>query len=584
MMKRYLSLIITLCMLVLTTTPAYSTLSNEAVFDWVEHKFSDLFPKSVTVKSELTHEGVHYDLRSWSGAWGIRYLGITDGGEIFGFGDFTDSELRSFGYVNDWEDEISSDTYVMETITITSPVDYFSNACTDPVTQFVIPVNINNDGMSDFIVHYWCFAIPNETWGTTVTTPTEDALVVHVSQADGTYMVANEEVFGSNHIGLGGASRKYVRGDINKDGREDFAFAMNYEDGRSGADWNTVTTQPSVLMSTGESGYKVLRLGEPEWGHSVGITNNADGTSEVYFVGFTGVGIQAFRYIDGDFIDVSDTYPADGGEWAYGVRSINDDDGITKYIVVSASVADPDAEVYTILKRGAKLFKRVDGIWTELDAFYYDADFTIDFISWNDDVGTNSVFTVNNERYIIHGFDAWHVMKGGLSGFDNDLIVGKLAAAQDQSGTYIEGEIYDSNDGVPVQMYQFFDTSGDELTLVESPIVNEEIESNFNFFDVKDITGDGYSDIITYAFSRPWELVPRTDEAGKPTIYLNDSNGSLIHININDLPDGRSNQGKQSLVYDVNGDGIVDLLLFGTAAGGSGGDIDIHFLSNYLSL
>lgn len=109
--KTYLSFTILLFLLAITITPVYSasTLPNEAVFNWVEYKFADLFPKSQTVKSELTHDGVHYDLRSWSGAWGTRYLGITDAGEIIGLGDYTDGVLLSFGYIDEWEDAIVAD-------------------------------------------------------------------------------------------------------------------------------------------------------------------------------------------------------------------------------------------------------------------------------------------------------------------------------------------------------------------------------------------------------------------------------------------------------------------------------------------
>ena len=107
--KFYYSLFISLCLLAITITPAFATLPNESVFNWVGYKFPDLFPNSAIVKSELTHEGVHYDLRSWSGSWGTRYLGITDDGEIFGLGDYTENELKSFGYIDDWEDSINAD-------------------------------------------------------------------------------------------------------------------------------------------------------------------------------------------------------------------------------------------------------------------------------------------------------------------------------------------------------------------------------------------------------------------------------------------------------------------------------------------
>jgi len=109
-MKRCLLFIILICLLIITITPAYSSsLPNEAVFNWIEYKFPDLFPRSLTVKEELTHEGVHYDLRHWSGAWGTRYLGITDNGEIIGLGDYTDWVLVSFGDIDDFEDAIISD-------------------------------------------------------------------------------------------------------------------------------------------------------------------------------------------------------------------------------------------------------------------------------------------------------------------------------------------------------------------------------------------------------------------------------------------------------------------------------------------
>ena len=108
--KRCLPFVISLCLLIITTTPVYaSSLPNEAVFNWVQYKYSDLFPKALMVKSELTYEGTHYDLRQWSGAWGTRYLGITDNGEIVGLGDYTNGVLINFGYIDDWAAQIIAD-------------------------------------------------------------------------------------------------------------------------------------------------------------------------------------------------------------------------------------------------------------------------------------------------------------------------------------------------------------------------------------------------------------------------------------------------------------------------------------------
>lgn len=114
---------------------------------------------------------------------------------------------------------------LLQSILIPDALEYYKDQCATPTVQFVIPVRLNNDSLQDFIVHYWCGQpLP---WGREVKTATPDALVAQVSQPDGTYKVSNELIFGSKYYGLGGASRKYVRGDINGDGRDDFAFAMN---------------------------------------------------------------------------------------------------------------------------------------------------------------------------------------------------------------------------------------------------------------------------------------------------------------------------------------------------------------------
>jgi hypothetical protein len=156
---------------------------------------------------------------------------------------------------------------VLKSITISDANELYKNQCANPVIQFVIPVRLNNDAQQDFIIHYWCPAGIN--WGKELSIPTPDALVAQVSQPDGSYKTANEQVFGSRFYSLGGASRKYVRGDINGDGRDDFAFAMNWEDGRLAANSMTNATEPSVLLSTFDGGYRVKRLGQRNWNHSV---------------------------------------------------------------------------------------------------------------------------------------------------------------------------------------------------------------------------------------------------------------------------------------------------------------------------
>ena len=136
--------------------------------------------------------------------------------------------------------------------------------------QFVIPVNINNDEWQDFIVHQWC-DIDRDMSGEVIQGPTPDVLSVQLSNGDGTYRDGNQEVFGELAPSLGGASRKYDTGDLNGDGRVDFAFAMNWEDGRSGSPWEYSRASPAVILSKNEAEYEVVKIGTPDWGHAVAI-------------------------------------------------------------------------------------------------------------------------------------------------------------------------------------------------------------------------------------------------------------------------------------------------------------------------
>ena len=118
-------------------------------------------------------------------------------------------------------------------------VSSYSHACHDPSFQFLLPTKINNDRYIDFIAHYWCDSITPSSFNDQ---PTKDALVAYVSDGIGGYVIDNFGVFGEAQAKLGGASRKFSRGDLNGDLKDDFAFAMNWEDGRAAYDVDSVIT------------------------------------------------------------------------------------------------------------------------------------------------------------------------------------------------------------------------------------------------------------------------------------------------------------------------------------------------------
>ena len=185
-------------------------------------------------------------------------------------------------------------------IKLIDATSYYSHACSNPSFQFLIPTRINNDVHIDFIAHFWCDSLTPAEYDIE---PTPDALVAYVSNDYGEYVIDNINIFGEINAKLGGASRKYSRGDINNDGKDDFAFAMNWEDGRASFDYESMISnyaKPAILLSN-ESGYEVIKLGIDDWGHSVQIKDN-----KVFFAGHSS---QAFEFIDSYWTNISDSYP-----------------------------------------------------------------------------------------------------------------------------------------------------------------------------------------------------------------------------------------------------------------------------------
>ncbi len=471
---------------------------------------------------------------------------------------------------------------VAKTILIADAVDSYKDQCAAPSVQFVIPVKLNDDNLQDFIVHYWCGQpLP---WGSESLLPTPDALVAQISQPDGTYKVANEQIFGSKIYQLGGASRKYVRGDINGDGRDDFAFAMNWEDGRLASNPLTNATEPSVLMSQPQGGYRVQRLGVKNWNHSVEIAKNTSST-DVIFAGFVR-DVQAFRYANGGFWDVSSEYNHPySGTWGGTFRAIPDAlTGITSQFASAANHQIPDTNTYALSEWGIRLLNKNQTVWTVLQEFWQKVSFTVNWISWQLTSGTNSVVTINGTQYFGGAYDEMCVMPALITGGPR-LLIAKMGAAQDMKGrTLYAGQSYSEQETTPANFYNFFEiqaTGG--LKPLQSPILNEETLSNFNFFDCKDINNDGFPDLVSYAFTRPG-FNERVAEGGKPTIYLNNKAGQLVKADISFLPINTARSELQSTMTDVNGDGIMDLIHFGSTTHAGGGDIKIYILKSKIQL
>jgi hypothetical protein len=81
----------------------------KALLDWVEFKFPTLFARGPASFS-LDFAGATYTIRAYAHAGGTRFVGVTNGGEVYGLGDFTGEQLQRFGTLSDFAAQINADS------------------------------------------------------------------------------------------------------------------------------------------------------------------------------------------------------------------------------------------------------------------------------------------------------------------------------------------------------------------------------------------------------------------------------------------------------------------------------------------
>lgn len=409
-------------------------------------------------------------------------------------------------------------------IKLIDAASYYSHACNDPSFQFLIPVKINEDSFIDFIAHFWC---DSKTPSLYNNEPTPDALVAYVSDGFGQYSIENINVFGEIAPKLGGASRKYARGDINADGIDDFAFAMNWEDGRAAFDNNSVLSNyasPAILLSS-DSGYDIINLGTKDWGHSVQIRDNL-----VFFAGHSS---QVFEYTNTSWNEISNNYPklSFSSFLLFGDYIIN-------------SVRNESSQGLELIKDK----KTISSIMME-------ESFKVNFETWNNS-GTNNytslgVYNIRGENYF-DGIVSEMCRK-------DDLVVVTINASKLISGQIVEGGYYSQSDTTPVVMFDFYSIENQNLLQADVEIVDEEINHNFNFFDCIDVNQDQKKDIVAQVFSQQWNN--QDNNKGVPEIYINDD-GTYFNLDTSAWPRYSYNDDSQGFLFDIDANGTSDLVVF----------------------
>ena len=458
--------------------------------------------------------------------------------------------------------------------------------------QFVIPVNINNDEWQDFIVHQWC-DIDRDMSGEVIQGPTPDVLSVQLSNGDGTYRDGNQEVFGELVPSLGGASRKYDTGDLNGDGRVDFAFAMNWEDGRSGSPWEYSRASPAVILSKNEAEYEVVKIGTPDWGHAVAIVEHQNGSVDALFAGYTGIGLQAYRYSSEGWQDVIDEYPPEDIKNTAGIttsRGTATWAGEFKYqddhIIAGDSSADGS-------ENGLALWFRENGIWSKTDQQLVPVAFNVGWISWQGNEGTIPVYSVNGEYVIGYAPQTMCFFEDKFDDSGNITFAVLFQSTLPKDGSaVVEGGSYIENEQYNIQGITVFQIQENKIVEIENPfdIYNKSLFANF--LDCRDLNNDGYADFSRHVFSHTQPVYLESwQRGGTPVINLNNKAGGLIEYENNQgfeipghslLKDANNGQG---YTRDINGDGIEDIVvyaetMFGSQYNGYDASIEVY-LGNY---
>tara|TARA_B110000093_G_scaffold6817_1_gene6491 strand:- start:742 stop:2052 length:1311 start_codon:yes stop_codon:yes gene_type:complete len=429
--------------------------------------------------------------------------------------------------------------------------------------------------------------------GEVIQGPTPDVLSVQLSNGDGTYRDGNQEVFGELVPSLGGASRKYDTGDFNGDGRLDFAFAMNWEDGRSGSPWEYSRASPAVILSKNEAEYEVVKIGTPDWGHAVSIIENESGDVDALFAGFSGIGLQALRYSAEGWEDVKDEYPPEdikdvGGitisrgtaTWA-GEFKYQDD-----YIIANDSSADG-------AENGLALWFRENDIWSKVDQRLVPVAFRANWTSWQGSTGTIPVYLINDEYVVGYVPQSMCFFEDKFDDSGNITFAALFQSTVPRDGSVVvEGGSYIENEQYNVQGVTVFQIQENKIVEIANPfdIYNKSLFANF--LDCRDLNNDGYADFSRHVFSHtPPVYLESWQRGGTPVINLNNKAGGLVEYENNQgyeipghslLNDANNGQG---YTKDINGDGIEDIVVYAESMFGSqynGYDASIEvYLGNY---
>jgi hypothetical protein len=414
----------------------------------------------------------------------------------------------------------------------------------------VTVIDINQDGNDDFAMHYWQGPKPSAT-----SAPTPNQLLVFEAGVDGTFTNATSRLFGvDSPIVLPGASRKNVIGDLNGDGKQDWVYANNWEDGRSTPDGASASSQSAAIISQLDGTYKILSVGDRNWYHSVDIVNS-NGQTSVWLGGYA-TGTNAYRDLDGN----------QSGGYGYSLNAAGT--GWSNYDIVPAhantfsaiSPITPNGQVKQVvvpLQAGGGLTHEVTYGLLNLDSGgQWSVASTLElFPSQKVNVIASNGMKIQREVAIANGQSMLPVgasESGQMLLYPRavPIVVVKFSGMPITART--DGSYYEADAQEGYNWLSFVSVTGTSIGLAGVTIVGEDPAHNINFMDFIDVNKDGLQDIVTYPYRN----------GGAPLVYLNTGAGTFAKVDSSLFPQAPADWGNaaSSKFLDANGDGKMDLV------------------------
>ena len=431
-------------------------------------------------------------------------------------------------------------------------------------TSILLPVDLNLDTFNDLVVSYFCSP---KTSGQYLDTPTPDAIIAFKNNGDQTFSIANSEVFGSQTIQLGGATRKGVLADFNGDKYLDILYALNREDGRGQSCENCGASNEApqkIILSNGDGTYAVTELGFSEWTHAVDAVQMPSGNYDAVISGFRNNTVTGLRYIDGSMQEVSDYANPGGPVNRFGASTLRFFPELTPAAGSMLAVSDSgDCGIQVNLSS----FSKASGAWSFVDK----TDFNCRTISnayegYTNELGDLPLITIDGQDYTGGGFGNEESCILELTPGDAPVAVVQFSA-QPIAGNYVEGVVYKQGD-LPVQnRLNVFDVSDTGLVLKTGVVINEKIDALYRIDACRDINNDGYDDVVL--LQNAGGGGEATNTRAEPIIYLNDKENHLVKLDLAGIPlvDKSEDYLVHGFLADMNGDGIEDLVYFRASRG-----------------